>query len=747
MASLEPIRKSTEKGKISKINPPWLTDIQFVKGVGEKIAGVLKKNEITTLWDLLFFLPREYEDRRQNHSWGEVVQASHQNKVVSGLVVVEKIVPHRAGKSGRKWTEVLCTWSNGTGESHHRDQKLVLLFFNSYGVPFEVQFPVGTQVRFRGKVHFARGRIQSTHPELQIATKDWPEYEKGIVPIYRELGGLPNRLIRRILFNIFERPEIKLIPQVKYTHVGGPEFESLERSLSEVHRPQNWNPIAGAAEPAGPFYKRIIFEELFLTSLSLLLRKRKWREGKTLELACKPAVIRPSIAQLLAWKNSLPYQLTSDQQKVLDEIFIDIGQLSEPVAMHRLVQGDVGSGKTIVAFLSCLAAVDSGFQAAMMAPTEILATQHYENFLKLFPKYSEQTCLLKGALKASEKERVRKKIESGEIKFVIGTQALIAEGTRFHSLGLVVIDEQHRFGVAQRWGLTTKVAKENKIQPHLLVMTATPIPRSLALTLYGDLNLSQIRSKPAGRIPIETHFVSEKIREALEKRLLKFLDENRQIYCVFPLIEESEDLDIRNAVDAFTRMTRIFPNYKIGLLHGKMKNKEKDQVMESFRNREIHVLVSTTVIEVGVDVPNASVIVIENCDRFGLSQLHQLRGRVGRGSSKSYCVLVGPESLSKFAKERVEIMCKTEDGFEISEKDLELRGPGEFLGQRQSGLPGFRVVHLLRDREILEQARLVAESLLKTDPDLLHPENQPIVHLLDVWWGVGRNPLSFQISG
>ncbi len=724
---------------------PWDIDVQFLKGVGEKIAAALKKADIQTFWDFLFLLPRYYEDRRKNHSWAEVVNLATQNKVASGKIRVSQIISRKAGRSGRRWTEVLCDWVET--DKIEIDSKIVLLFFSQFGLPFEKQFPVGTEVLFRGKVQYFRGRIQSTHPELQDVTKGWPEYEKGIVPVYSEVSGLPNRLLRRIFAAALDRAELKVLPNMEYESSEFKNLPTLSQALTQVHRPTLWQPLPGVDDPNGDFYKKLIFDELYLTSLALLMRKRQWKAGALSGVSSASPRIQIAQEKMDSYIKNLPYELTSDQAKVLQEISEDLSLNKEPVSMHRLVQGDVGSGKTIVAFLSGIAALESGYQVAMMAPTEILATQHYANFVKLFPGLASQCCLLKGSLKASEKSKLRKQIELGEFKFVIGTQALIAEGTRFSNLGLVVIDEQHRFGVAQRWGLTTRMGKEYKIQPHLLVMTATPIPRSLALTLYGDLNLSQIRTKPKGRIPIETHFVSEKLREALDRRLLKFLGENRQIYCVFPLIEESEELDIQNAEDAFERLQKVFSGYKIGLLHGRMKNKEKDLVMEKFRSGEIQVLVSTTVIEVGVDVPNASVIVIENCDRFGLSQLHQLRGRVGRGAEKSYCVLVAPEKVSPFAKDRIEVMTQSEDGFVISEKDLELRGPGEFLGEKQSGLPGFRLVHLLRDREILEKAREEAERVINLDPELKSTQNRSSLELMDVWWGRGRNPLSYQISG
>jgi ATP-dependent DNA helicase RecG len=725
---------------------PWEVDVQYLKGVGEKIGQVLKKNEIFTLWDFLFFLPKYYEDRRKDFSWGDLVTASYESKNAWGQVQVRQIIPHRGGRKGRKWTEVLCDWV-GSDEVVSNEQKITFLFFSNFGLPIEKQFPVGSTLRFRGKVQYFRGKIQITHPELQLSEKPWPEYETGIVPVYREIGGLPNRLLRRIFLGALTRPEIDSVPTYHYKAPVFDELPTLKKALVEIHRPRDWVPSQGLTDPSGKYFQRLVVDELFLTSLSLLQKKFQIDLNSRSLMGPKPPTVKVLDSEILQWKNQLPYVLTPDQDNVVTEILSDLRLENENVPMHRLVQGDVGSGKTVVAFLAAISAMRAGYQVALMAPTEILATQHFENYIKFFAGLPYKPILLKGSLKAKEKILARQKIKTGEFSFVVGTQALIAEATEFHKLGLVIIDEQHRFGVAQRWHLTNGIGKNSGVNPHLLVMTATPIPRSLALTLYGDLNLSQIRNKPAGRIPIETHFVSERLREALDKRLVKFLSESRQIYCVFPLIEESEDSDLKSAEEAFERLQKTLAPFKVGLLHGKMKNTQKEFVMEAFRKNELQVLVSTTVIEVGVDVPNASVIVIENCDRFGLSQLHQLRGRVGRGSTKSYCVLVGSEKISSYAKDRIKVMTESDDGFVIAEKDLELRGPGEFLGQRQSGLPGFRVVHLLRDRDLLEYARQEAELLVSDDPTLSLPQNQNVKVLLAAWWGGTRDNLTYQKSG
>ena len=398
--------------------------------------------------------------------------------------------------------------------------------------------------------------------------------------------------------------------------------------------------------------------------------------------------------------------------------------------MHRLVQGDVGSGKTIVAFASMIYCVQSGYQAAMLAPTQLLAEQHYQNFKKFFPQFEDQVLLLSGALKEKDKKISREKTKSGEARFVFGTQAIISKILNFQNLGLVVIDEQHRFGVEQRRELTQK--SQTKIYPHMLVMTATPIPRSMALTLYGDLELSTIKEKPAGRKAIKTYLLRKKSHDKLTERLMGLLEEGRQVYCVYPLVEDSEFMeDVENVTSAFQDWKTSLAPYSVGLLHGKMKTLEKEKIMQAFRLGEIKVLVSTTVIEVGVDVPNASVMVIENAERFGLTQLHQLRGRVGRGSAESVCALVVPENLTEEAEGRLQIILNTEDGFKIAEEDLIIRGPGDFLGQRQSGASAFKTAHLVRDLATLEEAKAIAKELFANDPEFKRPENQGLAKILD----------------
>ncbi len=452
-----------------------------------------------------------------------------------------------------------------------------------------------------------------------------------------------------------------------------------------------------------PAQKRVIFDELFLMELHLAHKRQGIEKEKSKAIHSKGVLA----AQL---KSSLEFELTAAQIRSYDEIIKD---LKKGHPMHRLVQGDVGSGKTLVAFMAAAFAAEVNIQTALMVPTEILAEQHFQTAVKRLEPLGIKVALLTGHTKPKEREKILAELKSGTVQVVIGTHALIQEDVSFASLGLVIIDEQHRFGVEQRTKLRGK-----GLAPHFLVMTATPIPRTLAMTVYGDLDVSVIDEMPKGRIPIVTRKTFQSKLPAVRGFILDHVKQGRQAYIVYPLIEESETMDLKNAIEEFEKIKIDFPDHQVGLLHGKMKAQEKDDIMNRFRRGEIHVLVSTTVIEVGVDVPNANIMVIEHAERFGLSQLHQLRGRVGRGAFKSYCVLVLGYALSEEATRRAEIMERTNDGFKIAEADLEMRGPGEFMGTRQSGLPGFKMANLVRDLKILMQAREAAFELAAQDPQL-----------------------------
>jgi ATP-dependent DNA helicase RecG len=485
-------------------------------------------------------------------------------------------------------------------------------------------------------------------------------------------------------------------------------------ALEHVHRPPQ---DAGVeyTELRSPYHRRLIFEEFFWLELYLAARKSGLQKEQAFSFA-------PKLESVEKLKSSLPFKLTGAQERAFSEILKD---LAKDHPMHRLVQGDVGSGKTLVALMSGLVAFENGFQSAIMVPTEILAEQHYQNAKRYLEPLGVTVGLLTGSMRQSERNQTFDMLRNGLIQFVIGTHALIQDEVEFKKLGLVIIDEQHRFGVHQRSRL-----KQKGLSPHFLVMTATPIPRTLAMTVYGDLDVSVIDELPAGRSPIVTRVTYESKRPQVLGFLKEQLEKGRQAYIVYPLVEESEKIDLKDAMSQYEILKGELPQFKVGLLHGKMKPDEKDEVMREFRAGNYHVLVSTTVIEVGVDVPNANLMIVEHAERFGLSQLHQLRGRVGRGSHKSYCVLVLGHAVSDESRARTEIMEKTTDGFKISEADLEIRGPGEFLGARQSGLPGFKLANLVRDVKILQESRQAAFEVLERDPDLASKENRWLRHEL-----------------
>ncbi|MCA1629729.1 MAG: ATP-dependent DNA helicase RecG [Acidobacteria bacterium] len=471
------------------------------------------------------------------------------------------------------------------------------------------------------------------------------------------------------------------------------------RALRRIHFPTEDVPLADYERARSPAHLRLIFEEFFWVALAIALRKServKEPKGAVIEVG-------DSVRQHLA--EVLPFSLTAAQERAVRRILDD---MQSDVPMNRLLQGDVGSGKTIVALLAMLAAMENGYQAALMAPTEILAEQHARNLKRLLARTPHRTELLIGSLRAAEKRRLHASIAAGEVNLCVGTHALIQEAVQFHRLGVVVIDEQHRFGVLQRASL-----RERGFNPDVLVMTATPIPRSLAMTVYGDLDVTVIDELPPGRTPIKTVVCGEDQRAGVYRGVEREVRAGRQVYVVYPLVEESEKMDLKDATRMFEHLRdRVFPHFTLGLIHGKMKSGEKEEVMRRFSSGEVHILVATTVVEVGVDVPNASVMVIEHAERFGLSQLHQLRGRVGRGAQASYCVLLASDKRTAVAKERLGIMEETTDGFRIAEKDLEIRGPGEVMGTRQSGVPTFRVGNLVRDVQILEEARKEADYYL-----------------------------------
>ncbi|OQX85408.1 hypothetical protein B6D60_07855 [candidate division KSB1 bacterium 4484_87] len=665
--------------------------VQFVKGIGEKRAQALNNAGIFTIRDLLQYYPRRYLDRSNI----TVIRDLKMNDLVTVVGTVQACGVQR----GRKARFVLML-SDNTG-------RLNCVWFNQ--IPYwEKKFKPGQIVAVSGKIGYFGG-FQMVHPEFDILSDDEEVsmanfYNTGqIIPIYSSSEalsrvGLDSRGFRRILNHLVKNYLSRIDETLPKRILSQMKLLPLQEALRNIHFPGNLTLLKEAR-------RRLKFEEFFLLEFLLAYRKKKIIEQEQ-------GIAFPDIGdRVYQLAEKLPFKLTPAQRKVLQEIWSD---MKKPHPMYRLIQGDVGSGKTIIALIAMLLAVENGYQAALMAPTEILAEQHYLTFKKWLAELDIHVELLVGAQKVAEREEILKNIVSGKCHIVIGTHALIQEHVKFANLGLIVIDEQHRFGVAQRADLKQKGAN-----PDVLVMTATPIPRTLSLTLYGDLDISVIDELPEGRKPIITSWRYSDKRKEIYKFVKSHIDAGAQAYIVFPLVEESEKLDLKAATESYEVLQNtIFKGNSMALLHGRMKNDEKEAVMAAFKDGEIQILVSTTVIEVGVDVPNASIMVIENAERFGLTQLHQLRGRVGRGEKQSYCILIAKKPASEEALTRLTTMASTNDGFKIAEVDLQLRGPGEFLGTRQHGLPEFKIANPLKDGKLLQDARKIAFACMENENDL-----------------------------
>lgn len=674
-----------------------LTDsLTTLKGVGKKRSEILEKLNIRTIEDLLYFFPRRYEDRREAVS---VIQAPFDKDVLLEVSVVTKKLTGMP--YGRKQVLRVLTEDN-TGS-------VELVFFNAKYL--NNYFKEGDKITIFGRLTMNMGRRQMAHPEFHKTGA--PEDVRGLFPVYPLTEGISQNQMRSMAQEAREA-----IPELKEWL---PESIITENKLcSPAYAVENIHfPLYERAVAEGRY--RLIFEELLVLQTGLFYIKK----GHT---AHERGVVIPEDIDLGPFRARLPFDLTSGQEKVIAQIEKD---LASAKPMNRLVQGDVGSGKTAVAELAIYKAVKAGFQAVMMAPTELLAKQHFATFEKHFKALGMNCGLLSGAMKAGERRELLEALEQGKVDIIVGTHAIIQPDVIFRNLGLVITDEQHRFGVNQRSLLADK--GEN---PNILVMTATPIPRTLAVILYGDLDISVIDTLPKGRKPIRTFlrnsFVRDKIYDFVESKV----QEGRQAYVVAPLIEESEALECRSAEEIYDELRVKYRNLRIGLVHGGMKQVDKDSIMESFAKGDIDVLVSTVVIEVGIDVGNATVMVIENSERFGLAQLHQLRGRVGRSSHQSYCILIS-DSESQVSQKRNEIMCSTEDGFVIAEEDLKLRGPGELFGTRQHGLPELNISDLVRNVDVLDKVKDVAKEIIKTDPKLKNPEHQELMKRVKKMFGEG----------
>lgn len=659
--------------------------IQYVKGVGPSRLKLLKKMNISTIRDLIYYFPRSYEDRRE---FCKLVNSLDGEKINTKVSVTGKATVVRP-RRGLSITKVPVKDETAAGS---------LIWFNQ--TYMKDSFEIGDIIK-------VNGRVKRKGIDIQIHN---PYYEKEsgknrilgrIIPIYPLTDKMTNNnMIKLISLTLREHLDLEKETLTKDL-LEELNLIDLRQSLINIHFPKNRELYLSAKE-------RLVFEELLLLQLGLFLLKNSYSEEKEGIRFQECNYVDDLI-------NSLSFNLTNAQKRVLEEITRD---MESDKSMNRLVQGDVGSGKTIIAVLAMLKAYHSGYQSVMMAPTEILAKQHLESINELFKDIDIKCELLVGSIPKKKKKELIENIQKGEVHIVVGTHAIIQEEVEFSNLGLAITDEQHRFGVRQRAALSSKGKN-----PDVLVMTATPIPRTLALILYGDLDISIIDEMPPGRKKVKTYAVNNDMKNRVYEFVRKQINEGRQAYIVCPLVEESEKLDLQSATELYDVLDEYFKDLRLGLLHGKMKAKEKDNVMTRFKKHELDILVSTTVIEVGVNVPNSSIMVIENAERFGLAQLHQLRGRVGRGEYQSHCVLIN-DSKSKVSKERMSIMEKSSDGFIISEKDLELRGPGEFFGTRQHGIPDLKIANIFSDMNVLKIAQRVAVDILKEDPNLSEEKHQ-----------------------
>jgi len=677
------------------------TPLRFVKGVGPHRASQLERKGLRSIEDALLFVPLRHEDRTRLTPFRSLVPG--QAATCSGVIV--GVSPPPPGRSRVPFTVMLRDSSGYATASWFGWRYLARVLKR------------GQQLVLHGRVGRYKGAIVLQQPDYEVVENGEDErlHTGRLVPVYSLTEGLPQRALRSLMWRLVESHAAdveEVLPDSLRARRG---LVGRAQAIRDAHFPETDATLAAAS-------RRLAFDEGLLLQLGLAILRSRVARARGLALNPRGDLV----ARLRA---RLPWKLTGAQERVWEEIRRD---MAAPHPMHRLLQGDVGSGKTIVAAQGVLTAIEAGYQAAVMAPTEILAEQHFMTFRQLLDPLGVRLTLLTSSLKPRERAARRAVLAAGEIECVVGTHALVQEGVDFRRLGLVVVDEQHRFGVEQRARLRGKGE-----HPDLLVMTATPIPRTLALTIYGDLDVSVLDELPPGRRPVVTVARSEGKRRAIYKFLREQVAGGRQIYVVYPLVEESEALDLKAATDMARHLADdVFPDLVVGLLHGRLGFEEKDAIMRRFKAGEIHVLVSTTVIEVGIDVPNASVMLIEHAERFGLSQLHQLRGRVGRGEWKSYCILLTSGHLTEEAQRRVDAMTSTNDGFRIAEVDLELRGPGEFFGTRQSGLPEFRAVDLLRDTSLLEEARREASAIIARDRELSDPAHRALrAELLARWRG------------
>lgn len=667
-------------------------EIQFIKGVGPNRAALLNKLGIFNLKDLITYFPREHEDRGNPQNISELVDGQdalicafplgrvNEVRIRKNLMICKLMVRDETGS-------MIITW---------------------YNQPYLKNiFKPNVRYKFFGKVSRKYNGMEMQSPVYE--PEDSEKNTGKIIPLYPLTYGITQNTIRKIIKAGLEEIDGKLDETLPEYILKKYNFMDYNSAIQKIHFPEDFEDFNKARE-------RLAFEELFSMQLALLSLKNKYEIKK-------PGIKFSKEVKMSEVIDKLPFKLTKAQLRVLEEIDKDMENIKP---MNRLLQGDVGSGKTVVALISAYKAVKSGYQVVIMAPTAILATQHLESFNGILENFGIKCELLISGISKKRKEDILSRLENGEIDILIGTHAVLEENVIFKKLGLVVTDEQHRFGVRQRSSI---VEKGNN--PDVLVMTATPIPRTLALILYGDLDISIIDELPPNRKKIETYSVTKQMEQRVNNFVAKNIEEGRQCYVVCPLVEENEEIDAKSVMEIYENYkNNIFPNYRVEYLHGKMKAKEKDAIMEKFKNGDIDILISTTVIEVGVNVPNSNIMIIENAERFGLAQLHQLRGRVGRGEYQSYCILKY-QGNSKIVKERMKVISSTNDGFVISEKDLELRGSGEFFGTRQHGIPEFKIANLFEDISLLKAAQGIALEIIDKDPVLEKKENLPLKKLVD----------------
>ena len=705
-----PIKKpAAKKKRVKPEGPPaaFDADVTVLDGVGPKNAEKLKNLGIFSLGDMLYHYPRRYNDFSQlktinRLNYGEEI-------TVIGIVKGTNV---RSTRGRSKIAEIAITDGTGT---------LKITFFNQPYITNTIK--TGESIAISGKVDRYLGRLVMNNPEWELLDKE-NLHTNRITPVYPLTANITQKWLRTKMNKVVNYWALRVREPLPKKILESSKLIDLPEALLQVHFPDSMDELEAAKY-------RLAFDEIFYLQLGVLQQKRKWMERKAVSYSVDEEWITDQLSKL-------SFELTDAQKKALKDLRTD---LNSGNPMNRLMQGDVGSGKTIIAALGIGIIANSGAQSALLAPTSILAEQHYTSMLKTLSENNscmqpEQIRLMIGATPDSEKKEIREKLENGSIKLIIGTHALLEDPIIFHNLQLAIIDEQHRFGVEQRSILRSK--GEN---PHLLVMTATPIPRSLSLTVFGDLDLTVIDEMPPGRQDVSTYILYPKEQERAYRLIKKEVEAGGQAFVIYPLIEESEKSESKAAIEDHAKLqNEIFPDLQIGLLHGRMKAEEKEDVMSKFRDKEIDILVSTTVIEVGIDIPNATVMLIEGANRFGLAQLHQLRGRVGRGEKKSYCLLV-PEKADDAENERLKAMTTTNDGFILADKDLEQRGPGEFLGSRQSGF-GHLTMASISDLKLIENAREEANNLLTSDPELTLPEHQLLAEIMEYHWHRGEGDIS-----